>query len=61
MTTEFCDMNVTGDLNKSNLGRMRGTKIRINQDLKREWGGSIDSEFIQLFQSPFKIKKYQTY
>ena len=57
MTIEFCDMKITGDLNRSNLGRMIGTKVRVDWDLKREWEGRADSEFIQLFQSPFKIKK----
>ena len=55
MTIEFCDMKITGDLNKSNLGRMIGTEVSKLGSQER-MGGRADSEFIQLFQSPFKIK-----
>ena len=58
MTIEFCDMKITGDLNKSNLGRMIGTEVSKLGSQERK-GGRADSEFIQLFQSPFKIRKYQ--
>lgn len=53
MTLEFCDMKSPGDLNKSNLGRMIGKKVRVNEDFKREWEAGLTVVYTTL-SKPFQ-------